>query len=220
MYTCMHIYVHILGAGLSEGSLHATTSIVISHIQGIIKWAVINLECTDVILWSRGMSTAGAIEYTSQAHNDIYSKTIKFLVLDSPYASVKQVVDTVLSEFQAKVTYNLGVAIGRPLCYACSWMFGKEVTARLGGDVYAIQPIKFAPKNKTPCLILSARKDDYIPHIHADQFHDKWLGPCGLHKIDCSSFDQRPAHVVLLAYDHVKTYVELPYIDQEEDLHL
>jgi hypothetical protein len=54
------------------------------------------------------MSTAGAIEYTSQAHNDIYSKTIKFLVLDSPYASVKQVVDTVLSEFQAKVTYNLG----------------------------------------------------------------------------------------------------------------
>jgi hypothetical protein len=48
-------------------------------------------------------------------------------------------------------------------------------TCILGGDVYAIQPIKFAPKNKTPCLILSARKDDYIPHIHADQFHGNKL---------------------------------------------
>jgi hypothetical protein len=56
----------------------------------------------------RGMSTAAAIEYTSLVHNDQNSNIIKFLVLDSPYASVKQVVDTVLSKFHEKVTYNLG----------------------------------------------------------------------------------------------------------------
>jgi hypothetical protein len=65
--------------------------------------------CLHTCMYIRGMSTAGAIEYTSQVHNNINSKTIKFLVLDSPYASVKQVVDTVLSEFQNKVTYNLGI---------------------------------------------------------------------------------------------------------------
>jgi hypothetical protein len=34
------------------------------------------------------------------------------------------------------------------------------------------------------------------------------------------SFDARPADVVLIAYDHIKTYIELPYIDQEQDLQL
>jgi hypothetical protein len=74
-------------------------------------------------------------------------------------------------------------------------------------------------------------------HIYAYHFHirmifiyiyiiitDKWLGPCGLHKIDCSSFDARPADVVLYAYDHIKTYVELPEVgsdlSQEHDQEL
>jgi hypothetical protein len=66
----------------------------------------------------RGMSTAAAIEYTSLVHNDPNSNIIKFLVLDSPYASVKQVVDTVLSKFHEKVTYNLGDI------YMCKYIHG------------------------------------------------------------------------------------------------
>jgi alpha-beta hydrolase superfamily lysophospholipase len=191
------------GAGKSEGALSASCDTVIKHIDAIINWAVLNVGTSEVVLWARGMSTAAAVEYTSSTvSKGVYAKLIKFLVLDSPYASVKTVIDSVILKYREKNTFSVVV----PLFGACSFMFGREITAKLGADIYAVKPIIFANKNKTPCLILSASRDDYIPASHAEQFYEEWVGPCFLKVIDGDHYSARSEDSVLLAVELLRSF--------------
>jgi hypothetical protein len=194
------------------------TTIMISHIDDVVKWAALNLDVSEVILWSRGMSTAAAVEYTtSPVSHGIHKNVIKFLVLDSPYISVKKVIDSVVQKYHGKITFALAV----PLIYACSWMFGREMKSRLGTDIYSVKPIEFASKNRTPCMILSARNDDYIPTSHADVFVEKWLGPCFLKRIDGGHTSIRSRESVLSVVKYLMRFIgfsviEIPSVKRRE----
>lgn len=209
MTTGCHILAFDMpGAGKSEGGLSGSCAAVISNIDDVINWATLNLNNPDIIMWARGMSTAAAVEYTSLSISGGAAKErVKFLVLDSPYCSVKQVIDTVVQKYQEKNS----LFIMAPLFRACSTMFGREVTKELGSDIYAVKPIDYASSNNTPCLILSAKNDEYIAASHGDQFLEKWSGPCFLKAIDGGHYSTRSSDNVMLAVDYLQlflTYLE------------
>lgn len=205
----MSLGYHILafdmpGAGKSEGGLSGSCAAIISHIDDVIDWTLSNLNAPEIIMWARGMSTAAAVEYTSSSGSRGSAKErVKFLVLDSPYCSVKQVIDTVVQKHRQKNSFFFAV----PLFQACSLMFGREITKELGADIYAVKPIDYACLNKTPCLILSANNDDYIAVSHSDQFFKKWSGPCFLKSINGCHYSARSRDSVLLAVDYLKIFV-------------
>lgn len=195
------------GAGKSEGTLSASCSTVIRHIDHIINWAILNLNVAEVVLWARGMATAAAVEYTSHsATRGMHRDLVKFLVLDTPYCSVRQVVDNVVQKYKEKNT----LSFISPLLHACAFMFGREVTSNLGADIYAVKPINFARSNKTPCLILRAKNDDYIPASHSDQFHLLWGGPVSMVSISGSHYSSRDRDTILLASNYLYSYVSHP----------
>lgn len=195
------------GAGKSEGTLSASCSTVISHIDNVISWAISNLNVGEVILWARGMATAAAVEYTSNsASRGVHKDLVKFLVLDTPYCSVKEVVESVVQKYKEKNVYS----VISPLFHACAFMFGREVTSNLGADIYAVKPINFAGKNKTPCLILKAKNDDYIPAPHCDQFHSLWAGPVNIVSMSGTHYSSRDRETVLTANIYLNRYVTHP----------
>lgn len=197
------------GAGKSEGTLSASCSTVISHIDNVISWTISNLNVGEVVLWARGMATAAAVEYTSNsASHGLYRDLVKYLVLDTPYCSVKQVVDNVVQKYREKNVYS----VISPLFHACAFMFGREVTSNLGADIYAVKPINFASRNKTPCLILRAKNDDFIPASHSDQFHSLWAGPVNIVSMSGTHYSSRDRDIVLTAYDYLSRYVTYPEI--------
>jgi pimeloyl-ACP methyl ester carboxylesterase len=197
------------GAGKSEGTLSASCATVINHIDNIVSWATSNLNVGEVVLWARGMSTAAAVEYTSNsASRGVHHDLVKFLVLDTPYCSVKQVVDNVVQKYKEKNSY----VVISPLVHACAFMFGREVTSNLGADIYAVKPINFASKNKTPCLILKAKNDDYIPASHSDQFHTLWAGPVNTVALSGTHYSSRDRDTVLTAYYYLSRYVTHPEV--------
>ena len=208
MTTGCHILAFDMpGAGKSEGGLSGSCAAVISNIDDVINWATVNLNNPDIIIWARGMSTAAAVEYASLSVSGGAAKErVKFLVLDSPYCSVKQVIDTVVQKYQEKNS----LFIMAPLFRVCSTMFCTEVTKELGSDIYAVKPIDFASTNNTPCLILSAKNDEYIAASHGDQFLKKWSGPCFLKLIDGGHYSTRSSDSVLLAVDYLQQF--LPYL--------
>ena len=199
------------GAGKSEGMIAASCAPVIDHIDDMISWAKVNLNVTEIILWARGMSTAATVEYSSSsATRGKYKDCVKYIVLDTPYCSVKQVVDNVVQKYKNNSTFSLI----SPLFYTCALMFGREVTCNLGSNIYAVKPINFASKNKTPCLILCARSDDYVPTSHSDEFLTQWAGPVRMMSINGTHYSRREQDVVLLAANYFKSFVRYPVIDR------
>ena len=205
---CNVVAFDMPGAGKSDGILSGSCAAVMAHIDAIIEWAVLHLNTSEVILWARGMSTAAAIEYTSSSSSSIrpMNSYVKFVLLDTPYSSVKEVIDVVVQKHREKNSF----ALVAPLFRTCSFLFGREVTKRLGSDIYAVKPINYASSNMTPCLILSALNDDYIPSSHARQFAKKWSGPCFLKSFTGSHYSARPKEVVMLAYDYIRSFVSFP----------
>ena len=203
------------GAGKSEGMIAASCAPVIDHIDDMISWAKINLNVTEVILWARGMSTAATVEYTSSsATRGKYKDLVKYIILDTPYCSVKQVVDNVVQKYKSNSTFSLI----SPLFYTCAIMFGREVTCNLGANIYAVKPINFAAKNRTPCLILCARSDDYVPTSHSDEFLRQWAGPVRMVSINGTHYSHREQDVVLLAANFFKPFVHFPVIDKSPSI--
>ena len=192
------------GAGKSSGALSASCAAVVDHLSDIIKWAESHLDTTEIMLWARGMSTAAAIEYTCTSITRGYRKEmVKCLVLDTPYCSVKEVVDGVVEKYREKSA----LAVVSPLFYACAMMFGREVTSNLGADIYAVKPINSACSNKTPCLILCATNDDFIPPSHSDCFVRLWGGPVSMVSMSGTHYSRRSRDDVLAAASHIRRYI-------------
>jgi hypothetical protein len=145
---------------------------------------------------------------------------VKFVVLDTPYTSVKQmVVDG------SKAIKCFGLSIPETMVrIACRVVRGK-VSARLGSDPFDLKPLRLVesvardskhlnPSDENsessalpPCQIFSALHDDYIPVTHGREMQQAWnVGDagCNLEEFPGRHFGEREPELLLMAVDHIK----------------
>jgi hypothetical protein len=174
------------------------------------------LGYTDIVLWARGMATAVAIEC---ARNISASGTanfrVKFMVLDSPFISVKQMVKDASTSIK-----TCGVAVPKTIITLCGHVIRRSVKSRLGSDPYDVKPLELVGDVKIPCFIMSATSDDYIPIHHGGAVAEKWADGCD-EDIKCSRcefsgrhFGEREEIVVLLPVDEIR-----PHLSPPEEVH-
>mmetsp|Transcript_37062 Transcript_37062/g.37726 ORF Transcript_37062/g.37726 Transcript_37062/m.37726 type:complete len:349 (-) Transcript_37062:379-1425(-) len=181
------------GCGKSDGPLSFNMS---EDLQTIIQWIIDNLHLTEIIIWARGMSTAPVIEYLSQKKFPHY---IKYVVLDTPFTSIKSIVDSCVKRVTEK-----GYYIPRPLVSMFAGWVRRYIRSSLGEDPYRVELLPLAAKCTVPCLILSADNDDYIPISHGNQLAMKWGAQCHYQTFSGTHFSVREEDVVMRAREHLE----------------
>jgi hypothetical protein len=153
-------------------------------------------------------STALAVEYCTSPPSvpdalpgEEEGGGVKFVVLDSPYTSVKQlVVDG------SKAVKCFGLAIPEPLVRLACRGVRAQVSAKLGCDPFDLTPLRLVQQMQgqgggqlPPCQIFSALQDDYIPASHGRELQQAWRGrgaACSVKEFAGRHFGERDAQLL------------------------
>jgi pimeloyl-ACP methyl ester carboxylesterase len=162
------------GCGKSEGNLSFS---MVSDLAVVLRHLWQTYPDIEIVVWARGMSTALILEYLKsspcvdedQAVDATILSAIRYLVLDSPFVSVSQMVHDASRTITA-----YGVSVPSPIISFCSSIIRRNVKAKLGSDPYDVIPLNSVPYMTLPCYILSARHDDYMPPHHGQTIYESW----------------------------------------------
>lgn len=131
-----------------------------------------------------------------------FQPKIVFLVLDTPFESVKLMIKDCIQKLKSD-----GYEIPETLVSFFSGLARRIISNQLKADPYTVEPIKFAAKINLPVLILSSTGDDYIPAHQSLRVFESWLGPKKLHVMSASHFQQRPLEIVEVAINSMRILV-------------
>lgn len=141
---------------------------------------------------------------------------VKFVVLDSPYTSVKQmVVDG------SKAIKCFGLSVPETMVRVACRVVRSKVASRLGSDPFDLKPLRLVeaaaqqeqggPCKLPPCHIFSALNDDYIPVTHGRDMQVAWEvagAPCCLREFSGRHFGERDSELLLEAREGVRSSLE------------
>ena len=182
------------GCGQSEGKLSFQMAKDIGNVMNCVLADSIR---RDIIIWSRGMSCAPALEWILQRHN--FNVRIKYIVLDSPFLSTKAMAQDAVNSCRSR-----GYFIPGPLVSLCQHYVRSHIKATVGGDLFSIDLTPYASRCNIPCTILSATNDDYIPASHGQALKHMWLGPCEWRSFNSRHFGDREVQLVLSVEPDIK----------------
>lgn len=186
------------GSGQSEGIL---TSQISHQLLDVIKFVTSETKITNVILWGRGTGTYPVMDLCASVlpkSSSFLSFHIRSIVLDSPFISIKQVVQDLIAKYESSGYYFPHYIFG-----AVSKMLRMSIRRRAGIDLYDIRPIELAPQITTPGFVMSAISDDYFDPSHGARICDSWGGDCSYATIQGSQFSKRAPSAVMLALDTI-----------------
>lgn len=200
---CNHLDADLIsfdlqGAGKSEGFLTPNSyKDILIVVQWIQSRAGNNVE---ILLWARGMSTAIAIDFchpNSQFHCEktVYEDcqaSIKAMILDTPFESIKKMVDECIEKIEAENHY-----VPSSLISMFSLMARRAIKNKMHGiDPYSIEPLAKVHEIFVPCFIFASTNDDYIPLSHSLKIVEACGGASCLKVHELPHFGQRPAAVI------------------------
>lgn len=191
---CSLLSFDLPGCGQSEGDLSFTMA---NDVNNFVTWLQVNTDVSEVILWARGMSCAPAIEFCSRQPPH---PLVKQVVLDSPFTSIKAMTGDAIAAIRAK-----GYYIPKFVLSFCESRARSQIKDSLGGDIYSIDSIKYAPNCTIPCVILSATQDDYIPACHGKVLASVWGGKAKYKSFPGRHFGVRPVDLILSLKDILST---------------
>ncbi len=157
------------------------------------------MENFDFIIWGRGLATSPALEFyfnTMEAESADMRNKFKGLVLDTPYESIKKMIDDCIAKLQIN-----GYELPTILIPVFSKMVRYVISGRLGGvDPYNIIPIDYIinstkkASKPVPIVIVSSSKDDYIQPAHGLRFYNECMAkgiPCDIGFVEQGHFGSR-----------------------------
>lgn len=168
-----------IGAGKSEGKLSATMT---KDFERFMESVGMSLgRNVDSIIWARGMATGVAIEYLANEAKleamkpknftesvRIHPKVI-YTVLDTPFESIKLMIDSCIKKLKSS-----GNDVPDTIISLFSGFARRTISYQLSGDPFAIEPIQHVKNINTPCMILIAENDDYIPLEQCLHIVESW----------------------------------------------
>lgn len=184
------------GCGKSGGQYTLSNSIDLADLINEIVHTKPDME---IILWGRGLGTNTVIEYLNFSSR---SKNIKFIVLDSPFTSLYDIVYKAASSID-----TVGVVIPSVFVKFALFMMRKSAKSQLGTDPYDIKPISLVNTIDLPCYILSADEDDYIPDSMGKEIAQLWRGKCWYRIFPGGHVGERDPGVILSTFDKIILYL-------------
>ena len=184
------------GSGKSDGNITLSGTI---YLQAIINNLIELNPAIEIVLWARAISTQLAMELMSSFDAP---SAVKFLVLDTPFATVEQIV----MEAAAKIPMN-GIAIPSVFIKFAVSMVRNSVKEQIGTDPYELKPIKCAKLIKTPTFILTADNDPYVSVEMSESVAKAFKGDSWCREFPGGYFDTRDHCLVLSPLGHILKYV-------------
>ena len=144
------------GSGHSGGKLMID---VVAQLANVVAYCETELHSKRIILWGRGTGTIPVIQFCAKNQGNTL---IRHVVLDTPFTSVKRVVEELVLKYKSSGNY-----FPQTVFQVVNKIFRLSITSRnSGADVYSIEPINLAASISLPCSILAATEDDYIDPKH------------------------------------------------------
>jgi hypothetical protein len=207
---CDALNAHLIGidwpgAGNSEGVILPSMCI---DLENLMEWIKCMLgENTEIIFWARGLSTYVAMEYCAK-YNSEHTKQdyppVIYVVLDTPFESVRLMVDEYIRRLKGD-----GHQLPETMISICSTILRRVLaTSFRGVDPYTLSPITFAASIDTPCSVIGALKDDYIPLAQSLNVAQSLSGHCCMKIVDSGHFGTRPVDLVNTITESIVHYFD------------
>eukprot|EP00512_Aurantiochytrium_limacinum_P009703 CAMPEP_0171550556 /NCGR_PEP_ID=MMETSP0960-20121227/7137_1 /TAXON_ID=87120 /ORGANISM="Aurantiochytrium limacinum, Strain ATCCMYA-1381" /LENGTH=772 /DNA_ID=CAMNT_0012099519 /DNA_START=67 /DNA_END=2384 /DNA_ORIENTATION=- len=164
------------GSGHSEGDYISLGWYEREDLEAAITYLRESGKTSTIGLWGRSMGAATALMFAER------DPSIAAMVLDSPFASLKQLAKELSAEVNVP-NVLMGVALR---------MVRSSVRARAHFDIFKLEPIKHAEASFIPALFGHGEDDHFILPHHSQQLFDAYGGDKNIILFDGDHSSTRP----------------------------
>lgn len=143
------------GHGMSEGEYCTLGFRESEDCQAVLDELKNKFGQERFVLWGRSMGAVAAIVYATRN-----SRLVDYLILDSPFTSVDQIVRDYGARF---------IKIGEYVAVMMFNMAKDDINYRTGCDLANFRPIDFCTFLDIPCVFVVAYNDDLVPPERVDE---------------------------------------------------
>ena len=206
------------GHGKSSGDGLADLDTNILDLERVVDWS--RSKATNIILWSRGLSTCIAtsfmlrmIQKEKQVNAKLsansfirFQNPIRYLVLDSPWGGVEELLKDSIKRVHA-LEYS---GVPKNLFDLVARFFRRSIRNRSKGmDPFTIKPINDVPDIHIPASFLLPTDDDYIPLYHGTDMAAAYGGVVFARIFEGEHFGNRDAEVVKGVVKHIHSHIHI-----------
>jgi alpha-beta hydrolase superfamily lysophospholipase len=150
------------GSGKSEGKYTTLGLRESEDCRQIIEVLMKKHGMRSFVLWGRSMGAVAALLYASgeQPH-------IKYMVLDSPFSDVEQMV---------RDAGNSYISLGEYLAMFLFNMVKNDIKEHVGQDLGNFKPIRFCQSCKVPCLFMVGKNDPLVLPNRVEEMFTAYIG--------------------------------------------
>ena len=188
------------GSGLSDGEYVSLGHFEKDDLQAVVAHLRGSGAASTIALWGRSMGAATALLH---GHRD---PSIAAMVLDSPFASLKQLARELVARGKQASGYNVPDFV---VSMAISWVTS-SVQKKAGFDMNKLTPIADVDKCFIPALFVAGRQDDFIAPHHAQEIHDKYAGDKNISLVVGQHNSPRPGWWKDSAAIFLRQYMQIP----------
>lgn len=165
------------GCGKSEGEFISLGWFEKEDVKCVIEFLRRSNKVSTIGLWGRSMGAVTALMYGDE------DPTVAGIVLDSPFSSLKMLVEEIVKEKISLPTFILNQAIS---------MVKSSVLKKAGFSLDDIEPINFAKRCFIPALFVSAKNDNFVKPHHSQILYDAYQGDKNIIQIEGDHNSVRP----------------------------
>ena len=165
------------GCGKSEGEYISLGWFEKEDVKCVIEFLRRTRKVSTIGLWGRSMGAVTALMYGDE------DPTIAGIVLDSPFSSLKMLVEEIVKDKVSLPSFILNQAIS---------MVKQSVKKKANFSLDEIEPINFAKRCFIPALFVSAKDDNFVKPHHSKILYDCYQGDKNIISIDGDHNSLRP----------------------------
>lgn len=169
------------GSGLSDGEYVSLGYYESWDLKTVIQYVKNSKKASCIGLWGRSMGAASCILYAScDAH-------ISFLILDSPFTSLKEVSEQLISSYKVFPSSVFRFVFNS---------LRNSILKHAHFDILEVCPNKYIGKCHMPCIFLHATKDKLVSVDQSRELYEKYQGDKYLLELGGGHNSTRPAVVL------------------------
>jgi len=188
--------------GMSEGEYISLGWYEREDVEAVIEYLRGTNQVSTIGLWGRSMGAVTALMYASIDH------TIAGIVLDSPFSSLKTLVEELVKDKISLPGFIINSAIK---------VVKSSVNKRAKFDLNDIEPIKFAESCFIPALFCTAKEDTFVKPHHSKKLFDVYQGEKNITSIDGDHNSTRPKYFKDSAAIFFYNCLQVEYLKQISD---
>ena len=172
------------GSGKSQGPFCSLGWYEQEDVESVLHYLVSSQRVSKIALWGRSMGAATSIFYSRR------DTRISCLILDSPFASFKQVVQELA---------NKKASLPAFLTLAGFSLLRSSIISKADFDIELLEPTDYIDKIHIPALFGVGGQDSFISPDHTKQLHKQYKGKKDLIIFEGEHNTPRPSSFIIKA---------------------